>query len=330
MKQVLDFIVVGAQKSGTTSLFEYLCRHPDLCLPPSKEAPYFNNNDRYSSDWGEYLENTLPHADPSCQWGTVTPQYMNGGASGAGDERTVPLRIRERLPDVRLIAILRDPVQRARSHHGMAVIDGWDTRSFDVAVRELLQPEVLVRSRRQLSEITGYVVFGEYGRILAGYLDVFPREQLLVLFTSELKDDPHGVLHRVFQFLGVDPEFVPDNLDTRYHESGTAYRMRWLDLYRLQVAASSSPLLRSGWHALPERARRRVQTEYGRLNYRTRVWNRRGWNRRESAPATERESETDRMLREHFRADAELLTELFGVTPPWVSARSAAGVAGPA
>ncbi len=315
---MLDFIVIGAQKSGTTTLFEYLVRHPQLCLPASKEAPFFNGGARYGGDWTRYLQIELGFADPNSRWGTVTPQYMYG-TSGSGrpaDVRTTPRRIHERLPDVKLIAILRDPVERARSHHAMALLDGWDTRSFDEAVRELLEPEMLASSRREVHENTSYVTFGEYARILSGYLEVFRREQLLVLFTEELDDTPHAMVRRVCEFLDVDPEFVPDNIGKHYHQSGAAPRLRWLDLYRWQMAASSSRILRTAWHRVPEPTRRSIDLRYRGINYRVRIWNRRGWRRRDGRDV-ESNAETDRLLAEHFEADARLLSELVGLTPPW-------------
>jgi Sulfotransferase domain len=324
MKQQLDFIVIGAQKSGTTSLFEYMRRHPDLCLPAAKEVPYFSHDANYGRDWAEYLRKAFPFADPDRKWGTVTPHYMYGGIHDAtgqsdgspteSDERTVPLRIRDRLPDVRLIAILRDPVQRARSHHAMAALNGWDPRPFSQAVQELLEPDALVSARRMPDETTGYVVWGEYGRILAGYLQTFAPEQLLVLFTSELRDEPESVLRRVFKFLGVDDRFVPDNLGTNYREGGASRRFRWLDLNLVQAGASSNSLARRLWHALPEPARRRVDRRFDRINYLVGLW-----NRRSTPPGPEHEAEADLALREHYAHDSARLAELLGVAPPWTS-----------
>ena len=334
-KQGLDFIVIGAEKCGTTSLFEYLRKHPELCLPAGKYAIYFSNEVKYAQDWTAFLAKQFPYADPACKWGSVTPQYMYGGASRArwdldgpdapSDVRTVPLRIRERLPDVRLIAILRDPVQRARSHHSTAVYEKWDTsaRSFDQAIDELLQPDALERARREIHEITGYVVFGEYGRILSGYLDVFSREQLLVLFTAELEADPHSALSSIFEFLGVDPEFVPDNLGKHYHRGGTDRRIEWLDLYRFQAALSSNSLATKAWHTLPPTTRRRLDTGYTVLYHRSRLW-----NKRPSTSRNEGETETDRRLRAHFEADTALLTDLLGTAPPWSGPSSGADVDG--
>lgn len=196
VKDTLDFIVIGAQKAGTTSLFEYLRRHPQISMPADKEAPYFSHDHAFERGWDAYMAK-IALIDPERRWGTVTPHYMIGGvykrakasadAAGRYDERTVPLRIRERLPDVRLVAILRDPVARARSHHQMMVMNGSEQRSFDEAIAEHLRPDALERARRRPLADTGYVAWGEYRRILGGYFTVFPREQILVAFTDELE-----------------------------------------------------------------------------------------------------------------------------------------------
>lgn len=323
-KDILDFIVVGAQKAGTTALFEYLRRHPDLSLPPAKEVPYFSHNGRYSADWHEYLHKAFPFSDPDTKWGTVTPQYMYGGIlhiphTSVGppvksDVRTVPNRIRQRLPEVKLIAILRDPVERARSHHAMTSLNGWETRSFEQAIAELLDPDELESARRVPEENTGYVVWGEYARILEGYLDIFSSEQMLVLFSSDLRQDPQPVLREVFEFLSVDPDFLPDNLGTSYRESAAARRIDWLDLDHVQRGVSSNSLMRALWHSLPERAQRRVDAGFDRASYLVQLWNRRG---RLSAAPPERETEV--ILRRHFEADAGRLLEVFGLTAPWSS-----------
>lgn len=326
-RDTLDFIVIGAQKSGTTSLFEYLRRHPELRLPEAKEVPYFSNNRRYAEDWGQYLRKAFPFADPLARWGTVTPQYMYGGIANAGqhpdgspvesDVHTVPDRIHRQLPDVKLIAILRDPVERARSHHAMTSLNGWEGRPFDATIGELLRPEALERARRVPEENTGYVVWGEYARILEGYLDVFARRQLLVLFTADLRHRPQATLRRVFAFLEVDPDFIPPNLGTSYREGAAARRINWLDLNQLQRTAASNGLVRGLWQALPEPTRRRVDRRFDRLNYQVRLWNR----HRRSAPAqpaaVSAAADTDLRLRRHYAADAERLTRLFGVTPPF-------------
>jgi hypothetical protein len=290
----------------------------------AKEVPYFSNNLRYAEGWEQYLRKAFAFSDPGHRWGTVTPHYMYGAVPYAGyhpdgspvrsDVQTVPRRIHEQLPDVRLIAILRDPVERARSHHGMTLLNGWESRDFDLAIRQELEPQALDAARHAPEETNGYVAWGEYGRILGGYLDVFSHDQLLILFTSELRKDPRSVLRRVFEFLSVDPDFVPDNLGTNYRPGAGARRLRWLDLNRFQRGVAGSGLARRTWHALPERARRRVDTRFDRMNYRVRLW-----NRRDSSPATPREDTTDLVLRRHYAGDAEQLASMFGVRPPWAA-----------
>ena len=200
----------------------------------------------------------------------------------------------------------------------MTLLNGWETRSFDQAVRDLLTPEALARARRVPEEASGYVVWGEYGRILAGYLDVFSRSQMLVLFTGDLRSEPRAVLRRVFDFLSVDLEFVPDTLGIKYREGGASRRAEWLDLNRVQQAVSSNVLARRIWHSLPEPTRRRVDARFNRINYLSRLWNRRG------TIDAAGDGEKERLLRQHYESDTALLRELFDIAVPWSPIQAAA------
>jgi hypothetical protein len=338
---ILDFIVIGAQKSGTTSLFRHLMQHPEISLPLGKERPYFSNDEVYARGWGAYMRSLTRHdafADPLRRWGTVTPQYMVGGlyqsnsyAPESYDVRTVPLRINETLPSVRLIAILRDPVERARSHHRMLVMRGLERRSFDDAIGELLHPNALDRSRRRLQERTGYVTWGEYGRILAGYFDVFPREQILVVFTDELERAPAQLLSRIQDFIGVTADFEPDNLGKRYQSSAIVRRFSWrspsswispsspLSPQGIARALSRNPAVKAVWHGMPEDRQRRLERPYQRIARRAALRNRRSDStdvRANAAPSLA----TLTRLREHYGEDAGQLAAL-GVTPSWQTSR---------
>jgi hypothetical protein len=332
MKERLDFIIVGAQKAGTTSLFEYLRRHPELSLPAGKEMPFFSDEEARRRGWGDYLRRAFAFADPSSLWGTATPQYMLGGVldqpnpSPDGDhfdERTVPRRIHERVPDVRLIAILRDPVERARSHHRMISMEGIEQRSFEEAIEELLRPDALERARREPRETSGYVTWGEYGRILEGYYDVFPADQMLVLFTEELEKSPESLLGRVFEFLGVSEDFVPENVGTKYRVGGAERRVSWLGTYSslgplaMQRAVTRNSATRALWHALPKARRRQIDGLFGKLVYSLDLW-----NRRTDVDTADPDSATLIRLREHFAQDQDRLAGLIGASPPW---RSTAG-----
>lgn len=333
MKETLDFIVIGAQKAGTTSLFEYLRHHPEISMPAGKEAPYFSHDAIYDRGWNDYMAKAT-FVEDECKWGTVSPQYMIGGVyepssalstkAGPYNEHTVPQRIRERLPDVRMVAILRDPIERAYSHYKMGVMDGFERRSFDQAVAGLLRPDSLSQSRGFPQETTGYVTWGEYGRILAGYFDVFSPEQILVVFTDELENTPEQLLLRIYDFLGVAPDFIPDNLGTKYRTSGTERRLPWMSPYKplspqgLQRAATRSQLVRSTWHRLPTSGRRKIKRGFEYSAYRIDLW-----NRRNRAGSDEPNDLTVNLLREHFAPDADRLAGLIGRTLPWYTQASA-------
>ena len=345
-RDTLDFIVIGAQKSGTSTLFQYLRRHPEIFIPAEKEVPYFSYDSAVSEiDWTTYMGSVARNvpgdaavkvADPARKWGTVTPHYMLGSSVSDGpgdelhDERTVPLRIRERLPDVRLIAILRDPVQRAVSHHRMLVRRGQERRALDEAVDELLRPQTLERSRRHPEQHTGYVVRGEYGRILAGYFDVFAREQILVVFTDELEADTSQLLRRIQEFIGVRADFEPDNLGTAYNVGEAERGFSWtsppswmsptspLSPQGVRRGLRRNPVARAVWRSIPRDRQRRLKRPYERLAVRTARWNRRQPPNEVKANA-QPSPQTLARLREHFAEDGERLSALLGVTPPWLA-----------
>jgi len=327
MKNTLDFIIVGAQKAGTTSVFEYLRQHPELSLPAGKEVPFFSHEETRRRGWDDYIGKVFAFAPQATKWGTATPQYMvgglwehpNPGPSGERyDERTVPLRIHDHAPDVRLIAVLRDPAERALSHYRMAAMNDIEKRSFDQAIDELLRPDALEQARREPRETTGYVAWGEYGRILQGYFDVFPRAQILVVFTEDLESDPMAFLRRIYEFLEVRADVEPDNVGVRYRVGGNQRRFGWLGTYSplnpwaIQRSLTKSKLAKTLWHLLPTRARREVDRVFARLTYRLDLWNRRSGDQ-----AAESRSTANRRLRAHYEPDARRLADLIGTDPPW-------------
>ena len=106
----LDFLIIGAQKCATTSLFEHLKAHPDIAMPVEKEVPFFTNKSCTVDDWGEFAGQHFAGCDNQL-WGKATPQYMC--------DPTTAARIHALMPDTKLIAILRDPVERTWSHYQM-------------------------------------------------------------------------------------------------------------------------------------------------------------------------------------------------------------------
>lgn len=321
-KGTLDFLVIGAQKAGTTSLFEHLRAHPQLYLPPGKEKPFFSHDAIFGAGWDPFVRTVFVDAPPDRLWGKATPWYMAGcpvrddrdvTLSPEEAVRAIPERIHARLPDVRLVAILRDPVERCVSHFRMGVLGGRETRTFEQVVVDLLTPQALERARL-LRRTPPYVTFGEYGRVLEGYYEAFPPEQILITFTNELEAAPAKLLRTLFGFLDIDDGFVPPRLETRFREGGGTPRVGWLGAPSvLQRRAVGLPGIRSAWAALPEHAQLRVQARLREVNYRIALWNRR------SAPAPAVGAGALALLRDHYESDRRLLERLIGRPVPWSS-----------
>lgn len=321
----LDFIIIGAPKAGTTSLHEYLKTHPEVHLPSWKETNFFLDP-RYQRGVDWYLDWVLGEADGQPARGEASVRYMAGtpwlvsdeeaaretipAEYAAAPERVIPTRIHEALPEVKLVALLRDPVKRCISEYRMAVLREIEDRSPEEALETLLQPEQLEKARAYFTDTTCYVVQSEYGRVLKPFFEIFPREQMLVLFTSDLAERPKEVVQQVCAFLGVDDEFVPPNLGVRYLEGATRSRVRFLDIPRFSRALRQNEHLRSAWRRLPSGFRRRAWSS----TYKIEKWNR-ATDTTQKGPEVSPELEA--ALREHFQADRELIAELVGAEPPW-------------
>ena len=125
-------------------------------------------------------------------------------------------RIHEACPNSKIIAVLRDPIARARSHYRMRVMAFGETRSFEDVITSQLERRNLADSRFSPSPSNSFIVWGEYGRILAKYLKIFKREQLLVIYLDDLDRDPQAELKKIHFFLGVEIQNTTD-LPTRYN-----------------------------------------------------------------------------------------------------------------
>lgn len=201
------FLIIGAQKSGTSALFRYMLEHP-LVLPPlRKEVHYFDFCHHRGPGW--YRAHFPPRRPGAWMTGEASPSYML--------HPLAPIRAAAFDPDLKLIAILRDPVERALSHHAMARRTGRDSLSFEDAVEA--EPERLSDFEEALVSAPGnlhcsarrhsYLRRGRYAEQLEAWLAHFPRENLLLLRTEEFWADGNRTLNRVFAFLGLPPHRLP-------------------------------------------------------------------------------------------------------------------------
>ena len=212
-KMLPSFIIIGAQRCGTTSLFNYIIQHPSVKKPLYKEIHFFDNyygayNLGFSWYRGHFPFNIFSHLKTNTQnprfiTGEATPYYMF--------HPLCPLRIKEALPDVKLIAILRNPVERAYSHYQHSVREGYETMSF----KEALEKETarLKSEREKILSIPDYYSFnhnrysylsrGIYINQLQNWRKYFPKEQILILRSEDLFYDLSNVYNRLLEFIGL-------------------------------------------------------------------------------------------------------------------------------
>ena len=204
------FLIIGAQKAGTTSLHAYLARHPDVLTATKKEVEYFSRHYANGEAWylahfplpvGAFVRRLRRLPTPAVGEASVTTvfhplahQWVN-----AFD------------PRLKLILVVRDPVDRAYSHYQMEYRWGRETLPFEEALlreeRELdaelaqIAADPLTTSPRLLT--CSYVARGRYADQIERWLELFPREQLLVVASEELLADPAAVVSRIAAFLGI-------------------------------------------------------------------------------------------------------------------------------
>lgn len=297
MDRTLDFLVIGAQKSGTTALFHYLAAHPELFLPPGKELPFFSRNGAGAAELRGFLQDYYHAAPPGRLWGKVSPQYMSNPYAVT--------RIADCLPQARLIAILRHPVDRALSHYRMLKLRGRMNLSATQALEAALDPAALARARTlpsgAESEPDCLLAWGEYGRILGAFLEHFPRSQLQVLFQDELEQEPLQTLARLWDFLGVRRDFAPSNLGQRFHVGADRQRWPWL------ARASRHPMTRALTARIMSPSTRKA------LGFRLQQMN------VQDAPSIPiaLPAELRSRLIEHFRSDVQRLQHELDEVAPW-------------
>jgi sulfotransferase family protein len=228
------FCVIGAMKAGTTSLAAWLDEHPDVHIAPQKEVRFFNTpfNFWLGVDW--YREQFAQAGDAHAV-GDATPLMQNPIAVS---------HMADLLPDARLVAILRNPVDRAYSHYQHIRARGQERRSFRRALADERDDEMGARG----DPPRDYLHRGRYLRQLQAVTERYDRSQLLVVLFEDLRDRPHQTVREVLGFIGVD-ENVPLSGVGAAHDPRPAVRSA-----RLYAALNG----RVG-RRLPERARRLVE-----------------------------------------------------------------------
>jgi hypothetical protein len=237
-----DFVIGGTEKAGTTSVFDWLCRHPDVGASTRKETDFFR--ERYTGDSAVDVERYavyFAHADPAARvWVEASPGYL-------GEAAVVAPRMRALLPNVKLLFILRDPIDRLHSsyHFHRGRLNLPEDLGFDEYVRRCLAYEQGTPPEA-LGLDAWYLKVLRFGRYAEG-LDVFRRHfapgQIRVTFFEELGADERGFMRSLSEFLGIDAGFW-DRFE--FHRSNVTFSARVRGLHRLAVRTNTlaEPLMR--------------------------------------------------------------------------------------
>jgi len=220
--KVPGFLVVGAPKAGTSSLYQYLQEHPEIYLPKQKELHYWSSEALSENTLGPGDQAALPNvvttwrdycrryeaATLEKQLGDVSPSYLYFY------NRVIP-ELKRKLPAVKIIIILRDPIERACSNYLHQQRLTYETLSFT----EALDCEVN-RAAEGYSDFWRYTGHSCYFAACEAYVRAFGLANVHFITFEELRNSPADVMTNVFSFLGVDETCLPDNLDSAYNSGG--------------------------------------------------------------------------------------------------------------
>jgi Sulfotransferase domain len=217
--RVPDFIVIGAHKAGTTSLHHYLQQHPEIFLIPNKGTDLLTQRKIVTlNDATEYLAQ-FEGASETQTLGEVSSVYLHANGVAA--------RIKRLFPQVKIVAVLRNPAERAYScqlwRHAYTPKE---LRNFD---------EILLNSPQILRP-------GLYGQHLETYLSFFEQSQIKLMLFDDFQKNPHQFFQELYSFIGVESSFIPDS-SQKYHVS--KLKLNNLSSKLLQVGLNANQTLKS-------------------------------------------------------------------------------------
>jgi hypothetical protein len=219
-RRLPDYLVAGAQKSGTTSLWAYLSEHPNVEPPMTKEMSFFDRHYHRGMGWYRMhfpleSENAARPSNKKTQTGESTAYYMF--------HPLAPQRIAQALPDVKIILMLRNPVDRAFSHYQLKVVRNREPLSFEEAIaaepeRLSGEHEKILANGRYYSaahDRHSYLARGIYAEQILRWQQWIPPERLLILESGEFFRNTEQIFAQVLQFLGL-PQWKPSQFGNRF------------------------------------------------------------------------------------------------------------------
>jgi len=234
-----DFLVLGTQKGGTTTLQHFLNQHPKVFLAPNKEVHYFTKHWAQPITW---YANHFIGASTNQRCGEITPFYLF--------HPEAPQRINSLLPDTKLIVLLRDPVERSISQYFHSKRLGLESLSLEHALE--VEVERLRTGKQQHLQEHSYVSRSRYLEQLDRYMQLFKTEQLLVLQSEAFFNNPAKAWRKLESFLGLSkapiPAVIPRANPGRWEATSVSDEVR--SMLRQQLLATAQEVRRRygfGW-----------------------------------------------------------------------------------
>jgi len=206
IRSLPDFIIIGTARSGSTSLYYNICQHPCVLSAAYDELGYFDSNFHLGLNWYRSLFPTL-----FSKW--IVKQKKQFAITGEDTpfyiwNPLVAKRILKILPKIKLIVVLRNPVDRAYSNYHLGIRAGSENLSFEDAIQIELKKlnEINDEFEHNVEKYTiprSYIAKGFYANQLKIWLELFNSEQLIIISTEDLESNPQGTLDRIYDFLKI-------------------------------------------------------------------------------------------------------------------------------
>lgn len=215
-------MIIGANKGGTTSLFNYLTEHPEVFKPTIKEPMFFNHYTKQAKDGDFRTQKVIKSLKSYLALFSGSENFKVAGESSTSylANPFCAANIYDFNPDMKLIAILRNPIERAYSNYLMYVRWGEESRSFTQALNDELEGKELPQGKQ-------YIGLGYYMESLKRYKKIFGGKQLKIILNEDLKQNPEEVYSSICNYLNIDSSFLPDfnkkyntnvNVETRFFQ----------------------------------------------------------------------------------------------------------------
>ncbi len=250
-----DFIIIGAAKAGTTSLYRYLTRHPDIFMSVPKEPNYFSHTEKFRRGQSWYLS-LFEDARSGQLCGEASTNYTNWPLHPDTVGRMAQLA-----PDAKLIYLMRHPVDRAYAHYIQLIenirVDNPDYKFERTFEEHILMDESVLHSSNYMLQINQY-------------LERYRRDRMLFMLFEEFVKDPNSTLRRVTDFLGIDPAFnftAAGNVRENISDEKEA----WVIRSRLTARVKAFPGGQFIADRLPQAARDRIYRWLRRLPQRKQI-----------------------------------------------------------